>query len=52
MNPSRVAEIVLEGIRDNRGFIFTDAEGVTTTRIPERMNRIEQDLDWLKGKIG
>lgn len=51
MSPDKVAAIALEGIRDNRGFIFTDAEGVTTTRIPERMERIQQDLDWLKEKL-
>ena len=51
MDPDRVAELVLAGIQDDREYIFTDADGITTDRIPTRIARMDEDLKWLRSKV-
>ena len=51
MDPDRVAELVLAGIQDDREYIFTDAYGITTDRIPTRVARMDEDLKWLRSKV-
>jgi hypothetical protein len=50
MDPNKVADLVLAGIQDDREYIFTDVNGITTDRIPARMARMDEDLNWLRSK--
>ena len=51
MEPEQVANLVLAGIQDDREYIFTDAHGITTDRIPTRIARMDEDLNWLRSKV-